>query len=153
MSYPALVNATDPAVTVTGSELPAGYTDEQIFVVTPSPAWHEVNSAGAETMIPLGSSGPFLVQIDDERILCSSFTPGGFTAVWWADPDSGRAGDRDHDRGARCRRRRDTARHHGTGRLEWRRRKPERAHRSIVPLRVRHARPLDWRHDVHASRR
>jgi len=52
--------------------LPAGYTANQKFEVYNLKGLYQVDANGAVTTIPLGTSGPFVLKIDNEQILCSA---------------------------------------------------------------------------------
>ena len=52
---------------------PFSATDLQ-FSVFSTQDWFEVGADGNPTQIPLGQSGPFLIEVDGEGILCSSFS-------------------------------------------------------------------------------
>jgi hypothetical protein len=64
----------------------------QDFSLNNTAQWSEVDANGVPNGVPLGQSGPFLVQIGTEEILCSSFQ-AGLVAVFDDDGTVGRAYD------------------------------------------------------------
>lgn len=54
------------------SAIPASWAYNQTFTVNSTQGWREVGSDGLQTQIPIGQSGPFLVEIGGEGILCSA---------------------------------------------------------------------------------
>jgi len=71
MSYPVLTTVTNAFQTSTlTSGLPASTAVSQKFGLAARNGWSEVDSNGVKNMVPLGSSGPFVVQIGSEKILC-----------------------------------------------------------------------------------
>lgn len=88
MTYPALTAAADHVVTTLGSELPDVMTESQVFALAVAQLF-EVDANGEPTAIPLGQSGPFVVEIDSEEILCSSFA-NGQTGVYFDGTTDGR---------------------------------------------------------------
>src|ERR1019366_740667 len=71
MEYPNLVSVTPNEATYLTSPLPATWNFDQTFSVNSVAGWFEVDASGALTTIPLGQSGPFVIKIDAEEILCS----------------------------------------------------------------------------------
>jgi hypothetical protein len=76
MSYPSTVTALDPQTTTLGSaEIPGVATENQTFALSAT-TLYEVDSSGNPTTVPLGQSGPFVLLIDSEQILCATFSEG-----------------------------------------------------------------------------
>lgn len=93
MSYPDLVDAVAPQNVVITSALPTDYTPGQRFVITPSDLT-EVNAAGDVTAVPLGQSGPFVVETPSgEHILCATISPQGLAIVYVYGTTNGRGWD------------------------------------------------------------
>lgn len=68
-----LVTAVSPfGGTFLTAPLSATWSYNQTFSVFSTQGWREVESDGNQTQVPIGQSGPFLVQIAGEGILCSS---------------------------------------------------------------------------------
>ena len=95
MSYPDLVSPLVPLPLSDApallADIPSTYSPGQTFPLSSTQGWTEVNAAGAWTENPLGQSGPFLVVIDGEGILCSELSDAGVVTVWSAGSSNGRA--------------------------------------------------------------
>jgi hypothetical protein len=77
MAYPALVTPIDAFTTTYHTAAIAGNTEvNQVIPLGPTIGWFEVDATGAPTQIPLGQSGPFLISIHNEDILCNSLENG-----------------------------------------------------------------------------
>ena len=84
MTYPNLVYPATPFPTDSVPTLSADLAESGVssFTTTPPPAWWaELDASGNPLNVPLGQSGPFLVQIDEEQILCSSVSDTGVLAI------------------------------------------------------------------------
>ena len=75
MSYPNLTAESTPVLIGLATSLPATAVENQEIQLT-STALYEVDLNGFPTTVPLGQSGPFILLIDSEQILCSSFAEG-----------------------------------------------------------------------------
>jgi hypothetical protein len=77
VSYPNLQTPLNAfPVTYHTVDLAGNAEVNQVIPLGPTTNWFEVDSTGAPTQIPLGQSGPFLISIHNEQILCSSLTNG-----------------------------------------------------------------------------
>jgi hypothetical protein len=54
------------------SALPSTWSFNQTFTVASTQGWREVETDGFQTQVPIGQSGPFIVEIEGEGILCSA---------------------------------------------------------------------------------
>jgi hypothetical protein len=91
MTYPAITAATPNRATYLTQALQEAWQFNQTFFVASTVGWFEVDIAGNPTQIRLGSSGPFVVKIDAEGILCSDFNEAtGEVAVWQNAGSNGR---------------------------------------------------------------
>lgn len=77
------------AVGTLDEAIPAAYVAGQSFGVNFPSTWAEVDANGAVTKTPLGTSGPFILKIGAEQILCSSFI-NGIATVWVGGASNGR---------------------------------------------------------------
>lgn len=75
MTYPATTSALDPVRTSLATSLPAIPIENQSFAIGAT-TLYEVDADGNATTVPLGQSGPFVLTIGTEQILCSSFAEG-----------------------------------------------------------------------------
>jgi hypothetical protein len=75
MTYPNLTAELTPVVTGLVTDLPATAVANQALQVT-ADVLYEVDANGVPTTVPLGQSGPFILLVDSEQILCSSFSEG-----------------------------------------------------------------------------
>jgi hypothetical protein len=90
MSYPnltAVENAAPPATL--SSHVPGFAQVGQQFALNAA-LWSEVDANGNPNGVPLGQSGPFVVKIDAEEILCAAFE-AGIVTVFDNAGTSGRA--------------------------------------------------------------
>lgn len=77
MTYPTTTNVNlTVTATLVGDTLGNVAQLGQEFSVTGADNWCEVDENGDFNGVPLGQSGPFIVQIDAEYILCVSFRDG-----------------------------------------------------------------------------
>ena len=67
-----LVNTNAFGGTFLTSSLPSTWSVNQTFNVNSTQGWREVDSTGAQTQVPIGQSGPFLIELEGEGILCSA---------------------------------------------------------------------------------
>lgn len=72
MAYPNLVDCNPFGGTFLTSPLAEAWSQGQFLTVASTAAWYEVDAFGNPTQIPIGQSGPFLVEVDGEGILCSA---------------------------------------------------------------------------------
>jgi hypothetical protein len=75
MSYPTLTPCNVPVSTSLATSIPNVAVENQTFALGIANAY-EVDANGDPTTVPLGQSGPFVVTVDAEEILCSSFAEG-----------------------------------------------------------------------------
>lgn len=75
MSYPLLTAVNAPVATSLGTTIPVTATENQTFSIGVT-TLYEVDAAGNFTTTPLAQDGPFVLLIDSEQILCSSFDEG-----------------------------------------------------------------------------
>lgn len=91
MTYPTITNVNlTVTATLVGDTLGNVAQLGQEFSVTGADNWCEVDENGDFNGVPLGQSGPFIVQIDAEYILCVSFRDG-VLAVFDDEGVNGRA--------------------------------------------------------------
>ena len=90
MAYPNIIAATPNKATRLVANLPAAWSFDQSFTVNNAVGWSEVDATGSQTTIPLGQSGPFVLQLDAEQILCSSLI-GNTVYVYQDNAGNGRA--------------------------------------------------------------
>lgn len=83
MAYPTITSCTPQEGTYLTSALPAAWAPGQTFSVNRVAGWTEVAADGTYTTVPLGQSGPFLIKVDAEQILCSELI--GTTCVVYLD--------------------------------------------------------------------
>jgi hypothetical protein len=77
MTYPALQSVTNAFQTSTLADaIPASTSVTQKFGVGPRNGWSEVDSKGVKNNFPLGASGPFVLLIGSEKILCATDATG-----------------------------------------------------------------------------
>jgi len=69
--------------------IPATYTTNQQFEVYTTKGWYQPDANGITSSVPLGTSGPFVVKVDNEQILCSSIS-GNIITVWASGGLNGR---------------------------------------------------------------
>lgn len=80
MAYPYLTAVVNAFPTTTLSvDLPAATGLEQTFALTSAVGWSEVDATGTPNGVPLGESGPFVVMVGTEKILCVSCENGIIT--------------------------------------------------------------------------
>lgn len=89
MTYPLTTNCNVQVTMGLATNMPNVPTENQTFSVTATQLY-EVDANGDATTVPLGQSGPFILQVDAEYILCSSFTEG-VCEVFQDDDVNGRA--------------------------------------------------------------
>ena len=75
MSYPLLTAVNAPVATTLGTTISATPTENQTFSIGAT-VLYEVDSSGNFTTTPLALDGPFVLLVDSEQILCSSFSEG-----------------------------------------------------------------------------
>jgi len=103
MSYPSSTTirsyAGSAQPTYLASTLAATYTTGQTFTLGSASTWYELDFTGVLTTNPLGTSGPFVVDVDfgsatEEKILCSALNPStGVVTVWTDGTLNGRGYD------------------------------------------------------------
>ena len=89
-NYPNLVSVTPNEVHSVTSPLAATWSFDQIFSVESAAGWFEADATGALTTIPLGQSGPFVLEVKAEQILCSEIR-GTTVYVYQDNSINGRA--------------------------------------------------------------
>lgn len=72
MSFPDPISCTPMGGTYLTSALPSTWSFNQFFTVGSTANWREVDGSGYVTQNPIGQSGPFVVEIEGEGILCAS---------------------------------------------------------------------------------
>ena len=75
MAYPALTAVSAPVSTGLATTISIIAQENQTFSLTAT-TLYEVDADGLFTTVPLGQSGPFVLLVDSEQILCSSFSEG-----------------------------------------------------------------------------
>jgi len=103
MSYPTALTprsyggASQPSYLTTS--LSSTYSPGQTFTVASASTWYEVSATGQATVNPLGTSGPFVLDVDfgsgtEEKILCSAVNVStGVVTVWTDGTNNGRGYD------------------------------------------------------------
>lgn len=81
-----LVTAVPFGGTYLTSSLPATWAYNQTFTVASVAGWREVETDGNQTQVPIGQSGPFVVEIEGEGILCSAVV--GLTVYVYQDANT-----------------------------------------------------------------
>ena len=72
MSYPDVTTVTEPfSATVLAIDLDATPQVDQFLEVAATTGWCEVDADGIANNVPLGQSGPFVVLVGSEQILCA----------------------------------------------------------------------------------
>ena len=89
-SYPNLVSVTPNEVYHVTSPLAATWSYDQTFSVDSTAGWFEADSTGAPTTVLLGQSGPFVLEVKAEKILCSEIK-GNVVYVYQDNASNGRA--------------------------------------------------------------
>lgn len=89
-NYPNLVSVTPNEVHSVTSPLAATWSFDQTFSVESAAGWFESDATGALTTIPLGQSGPFVLEVKAEQILCSEIR-GTTVYVYQDNSINGRA--------------------------------------------------------------
>ena len=74
MSFPDPISCTPMGGTYLTSSLPSTWSFNQFFTVGSTSTWREVDGSGYITQNPIGQSGPFVVEIEGEGILCASIS-------------------------------------------------------------------------------
>ena len=74
MSFPDPISCVPFGGTFLTSALPEAWSFNQFFTVNSTAAWREVDGSGYLTQNPIGQSGPFVVQVNGEGILCASIS-------------------------------------------------------------------------------
>ena len=91
MSYPNLVTPVNASPTsVSSSPVPAATANPQTIPLSSNTRWYEVDANGYPTTNKLGQSGPFVIEIDSEKILCSTLV-NGVAYVYQDGTTNGRA--------------------------------------------------------------
>ena len=89
-SYPNLISVTPNEVYHVTSPLAATWSNDQTFSVDSTAGWFEADATGVTTTIPLGQSGPFVLEVKAEKILCSEIK-GNTVYVYQDNAGNGRA--------------------------------------------------------------
>lgn len=84
MSYPTnLETVTGLPGTWLVDILPSTYTLNQKFEVFSTVGWYQPDANGVISTVPLGASGPFVLKVDSEYILCSAVNYSTNTITVW----------------------------------------------------------------------
>src|ERR1035438_6741759 len=75
MAYPALTAVSAPVSTGLATTISVTAVENQTFSVTAT-TLYECDATALPTTVPLGQSGPFVLTVDSEEVLCSSFAEG-----------------------------------------------------------------------------
>ena len=91
MTYPNQFAVNAPWVTSLGTDISINPQANQTFAIGITQAY-EVDPNGLFTTVPLGQSGPFVLKVGSEQILCTSFSEG-VVEVYQFEGTNGRAYD------------------------------------------------------------